>query len=250
MIQEKLLSMKRNNASKGNARAKTSKLSTLAIEPFRIADQTVEDPLRVVESYIRDHGGTIANFDYLERPHSTITHEIIRATRAPWMNSRISNKEAEWFQQRGESAPWNKVPVGAPLQQADPLLVGNLYDAMDALWAHFYATERRGIGVAKVSKVLHLMRPHLYPILDSRLGSLYKKPAREAAAKLRSKSDKFSKTRSHHWEAIRADLIRNSDGLEGLRQALRQSEEPSFREAAERLSDLRLLDIVSWKVNL
>ena len=38
-----------------------------------------------------------------------------------------------------------------------------------------------GVSHAKASKLLHLKRPALFPILDSKLMALYRRPAAEAA---------------------------------------------------------------------
>ena len=98
----------------------------------------------------------------------------------------------------------------------------------------------------KAAKALYLKRPHLYPILDSRLVAAYRHPARLAAHRLRNCRPGL---RRAYWAAIRADLLHaeNIAELAAVRTALRQDEDERVRRAAD-LSDIRLLDIVVWSL--
>ena len=49
-----------------------------------------------------------------------------------------------------------------------------------------------------------------------------------------------------YWEAIRRDLDANAVSLAALRRALAVSDWEYARHAAERLTDLRLIDICAW----
>jgi hypothetical protein len=94
------------------------------------------------------------------------------------MGSRISAEQAAWLIDRGTTAPWSAIRLDAQLKQADPLAIGGLYDRAAAVWEHFWDARPAGISTAKISKVLYLMRPGLFPILDSYLTRLYRPAAR------------------------------------------------------------------------
>lgn len=210
-----------------------------------IAGQTQADAVGAVEGYLGRHGGTVMNFDYLERSPNLITNAVVKATRSPWMGSRISNSQRDWFVDRAASAPWTAVPEEAKLIEADP--VGNpaSYDVAVDLYRHFFDARPRNVGVAKISKVLHLMRPHLIPILDSRLIRRYSGSAK-AAAKVVCAVRPDITARYLYWEAIRRDLERNATAIATLRSVLLVSSHDQVAEAGRRLSDVRLLDICTW----
>jgi hypothetical protein len=55
--------------------------------------------------------------------------------------------------------------------------------------------------------------------------------------------------RRAYWAAIRLDLLRGADALAQLRVAMRETGDGDpLGEAADRLSDVRLLDILSGAV--
>jgi len=94
--------------------------------------------------------------------------------------------------------------------------------------------------------VLYLMRPHLFPILDSHLISFYRSAARTAAIDVAEKRPSLGRFKTLHWEAIRRDILGSHTALEALRQVLARTEMKLAHEAGRRLSDLRLLDILAW----
>lgn len=211
-----------------------------------VAGRRVENPLVAVAAYLVDHPGTILNYDFLAGASDVVTPDLVRATRRPWMNSRISADELSWFVERAASAPWHLVPAGAQLVDADPTVVGGLYDDASALWAHFASAAPKRVGVAKISKVLYLMRPGLFPILDSRLTAAYDGPAKVAAREVGAVRAEFAKFKRLQWEAVRRDLLANASGLSALRAAVRQAPVPLASDVADRLSDIRLLDMMAW----
>jgi hypothetical protein len=110
---------------------------------------------------------------------------------------------------------------------------------MLALYAHFESDAPSGVSVAKISKVLHLKRPGLFPILDSRLLRQYAELARQAAQAYPARGYKRA-----HWAAIRTDLLRSSPGLALLRASLET--QPLPLKNLRLVSDLRLLDMIAW----
>ncbi|MGH9153728.1 MAG: DUF6308 family protein [Acidimicrobiales bacterium] len=196
--------------------------------------------------YLIEHAGTVTNYDFLAGESDRVTPALVRATRRPWMNSRISADEEAWFIEQGRSAPWHLVPPDAQLRDADPTTVGALYGNASELWEHFRAAAPKRVGVAKISKVLYLMRPGFLPILDSRLTRMYDAAAKVAArdvAKARPDLPKYSRL---SWEAVRRDLLVNDAALMELRKALRDVPVALATEAADRLSDARLMDMLAW----
>jgi len=208
---------------------------------LRVAGTIVDSPIEVLTGYVTKHGRTVREYDGggVGDP-SAIALEDIKRTRV--IASRISQVEAEWFVDRGRTAPWVGVPGGARLASADPDERDGLYDAGVALFDHFRG--RPGVATAKISKILHLKRPGLIPILDSHLLGTYRAAASEAARR-------HANPRGHermYWAAIRDDVMdpENAARLTSLRTELLRSE---LTQPLADLSDIRLLDIVTWKRN-
>ena len=214
---------------------------------LRVAGRVVTDAVGELTEYGVRHHRTVARYDLggVGDPDVLTLDEVVR-TRI--IASRISAAQAEWFVARAETAPWSAVPVDADLADADPMADGGLYAAGIGLDDHFRAAAPRGVGVAKIHKVLHLKRPALVPILDSHLLAAYGPLATSAAA-----SRPALGARRLYWVAIRDDLTadHNRDALGEVRRELASyvgDEERQARvRALARLSDLRLLDAVAWR---
>ncbi len=162
------------------------------------------------------------------------------------MASRITAREEAWFIERARSTPWDLVAADALLRDADAAQPDGLYDAASALCDSFWADRPAGVAVAKISKVLYLMRPALFPILDSRLRSFYGPAAKAAARDVASRRPEFAACKRMTWEAVRRDLLSNEAALRELRGALRDTDCGLASEASAKLSDLRLLDMLAW----
>jgi hypothetical protein len=108
-----------------------------------VAGHVVRNPALAIVAYLEKHGGTVTHYDFQAATFDRITADLIRATRSPWMGSRISAKEAIWFIDRGTTAPWAALPLDAQLKDADPLAVDGLYDQAAELWGHFWAPAPR-----------------------------------------------------------------------------------------------------------
>lgn len=175
-------------------------------------------------------------------PAAAITADEIARTHK--VRSRISHAQRDWFIRTALDAPWAAVPTAAQLIDADPNLGGELYDRAEALYDHFRTAAPRHVGVAKISKVLHLKRPGLFPILDSKVMTFYRHHARAAAARYPHLG-----RREMYWAAIRDDLCTNLDSgaLMMFRRRLAQSETEQVRRLAS-LTDVRLLDLLTWAV--
>lgn len=204
----------------------------------------VQEPAVRVLAYLECHDGTVSHYDLGGFDRGAVSAELIRATRRPWMGSRISRVEERWFIEHSADARWSGVPAGAQLAAADPLVADGLYDAAERLWLHFLKPHHRGVGWGKTSKVLHLMRPALYPILDTRLQHFYRDAAAQAASALRARRSNLSHRRLF-WAAIREDLLASAGGLQAVRDEL-DLDKTWISHDGHTLSDVRLLDMLAW----
>lgn len=172
-----------------------------------------------------------------------LTADEVKRTRK--ISSRISNAEVEFFVRTAATAPWGD--RRADLADADPQHQ-ELFTAMTDLYWHFGENAPKGVSFAKISKVLHIKQPHLYPILDRHIRRSYAPSARA----LRTHFPELG-WRRRTWVAIRNDLVgaRSSGALSALRELLRGFESADAREQQrvrnlDALTDLRLLDILVW----
>ena len=124
-----------------------------------VAGRVVRNPADAIVRYLDQHGRTVTHYDFRAATFGQINLDLIRATRSPWMGSRISAEEADWLIDHGITAPWAAIPLDAQLKEADPLAVDGLYDRAAALWEHFWDARPANVSTAKISKVLYLMRP-------------------------------------------------------------------------------------------
>ncbi|MFZ0001587.1 MAG: DUF6308 family protein [Trebonia sp.] len=188
----------------------------------------------------------MTHYDFRAGTFDQIDPDLIRATRSPWMGSRISAKEGAWLIDRGTTAPWAAIPLDAQLKDADPLVMDGLYDRAAALWEHFWDARPANVSTAKISKVLYLMRPGLFPILDSYLTRFYRTAAQAAAIDAAQKRPSLARFRTLYWEAVRRDIVASEVALQALRRVLPATGAPLAEQAAERLSDLRFLDMLAF----
>lgn len=176
-------------------------------------------------------------------PGQLTVDEVMRTRK---VSSRMSHAEATLFVQVSATAPW--VKDGADLGEADPQEADGLFSGMARLYWHFEERMPRGVSIAKISKVLYLKFPALYPILDTHLLKAYTPQSRA----LRGTYPDFGKCRLA-WTAIREELLeaRSSRAMEELRRRLRDFDSSDEDEVAQvhrlnDLTDLRLLDILVW----
>jgi hypothetical protein len=211
-----------------------------------VGGHVVRHPAHAIADYLERHGGTVTHYDFLAGTFHQIDPDLVRATRSPWMGSRISAQEAAWLIDRGTTAPWAAIPLDAQLKDADPLAIDGLYDRALVLWEHFWDARPAHVSTAKISKTLYLMRPGLFPILDSYLTRFYRTAARAAATDVGLKRASLGTFRTPYWEAVRRDIAANQVAIQALRRVLPATGAPLAQEAAERLTDLRLLDMLAF----
>ena len=72
--------------------------------PIEVAGRTIGNPLLAVIAYLKEHPGTVTYYDFIAGTSGEVTAGLIKATRMPWMASRISAREEAWFIERGSPA--------------------------------------------------------------------------------------------------------------------------------------------------
>lgn len=207
-----------------------------------VAGKPIENSTEVVRSYLLDHPKTVREFDLQTGTHSEVSDLLIKSTCI--FSSRISEKQGKELIKRASTAPWDCLDFNDCLADADPAEQGGLYDKGLELWNHFTIDWPwpAGIGEAKVSKVLHAMRPSFFPILDSRLRARYKDRALEIAREISgSRLFKYA-----YWAAIRRDLVDSDGALKLVRSKLQMDDHEMVRTWAKHVSDVRLHDVLAW----
>ena len=205
-----------------------------------VAGKPREVETEVVRKYVTDHCKTAREYDLNAGTYDEVSEELIKSTRV--FSSRISNAECEWFIERALTAPWTSVNMGDCLTTADPLDIGGIYDKGLDLWSHFSIGRPSGIADAKISKVLHAMRPSFFPILDSRVRKQYKIQALNVAQQtVDQRSFKYA-----YWAAIRLDLLASEEALATVRSELKNDKNELIKKWAKHVSDVRLHDVLVW----
>jgi hypothetical protein len=133
------------------------------------------------------------------------------------------------------AAEFAAVPAGARLKDCKP--GSDLYLGATALYERFRLVRGSNIGPAKRSKLLHIKRPWLVPIADSRTIGVYRRRADIWASSLGIASG--------HWEAVREDLNAAADDFRRLTARLCDHQGPEVQRLG-RLTSLRHLDILAW----
>lgn len=211
---------------------------------MKIACHDIADPLTIWTRYARRYAKTLRDYDLAETgdPNLLTTAEAWRTRK---IGSRITRSECDQLELRALAAPWRAIPAAADLADADPADYDGLFAQATELYWHFTWPERtRGVRVAKVHKVLHLKRPALYPLLDSRVRWLYRDCASQWIKPLEYLGDLNPDDSPPYWAAIRRDLIACGAELERYRKLLAAEPDHPVRI----LPDNRLLDILGWAI--
>lgn len=149
------------------------------------------------------------------------------------IDARLGAADVAPLLEAAESEMFAAVPATARLEEWEP---GNALDvAATALYDRF---DCHGIGPAKRSKLLHVKRPWLVPIADTRVTSVYRRLAKELEAETSVPSAGW-------WEAPKNDLVNGESDFAWLSDSLASDHDPAVRRLA-RLTALRLLDILAW----
>lgn len=200
----------------------------------------------VVEHVTGFPTGTVRWYDFggeSDRPPNAVNAvTLLDLGRMAAMNPDLTGHDAvALLERKVDVADWKAVPLTADLSDADPAQQGGLFDAMNKLYKSFSTIHN--VKDAKTSKLLHLKRPQLYPILDDQVKLLYLARAQTEAAR---PEIAWRGYRTTYWGAIRRDLLawREAQAFDPLREQLRER----GRTQHALLSDVRLLDITAWSL--
>jgi hypothetical protein len=217
---------------------------------MRIGDHEVsrDKALQMLQDYAIEHAATVRLYDLAGdldgRPGPGSAAEPVNAVsladigRLGVINAGLAADDVATLTGIDAAAEFAAVPANARLEQCEP--GSDLYQAASALYEKYRLLRGSNIGQAKRSKLLHLKRPWLVPIADTRVISVYHRRADDCAAKLGIPSG--------HWEAVREDLEAGADDFGWLTATLTDCSEPHAR-LLSRLTSLRMLDILAWMVS-
>lgn len=212
---------------------------------LRICRHTVDDPMPMWRNYARDYPRTIREYDLADPGDPDVLTEA-EAWRSRIINSRLTYAERDQVVARAACAPWDSIPAGADLADADPAAPDGLFASAARLyWAFTWPERISGVAIAKVHKILHPKRPGLYPILDEHIKRLYGPCAAPWTERLGYLDGITANDFPPFWAAFRDDLVKIRDVLEACRTALADDEDETARLMA-RLTCVRLQDIIAW----
>jgi hypothetical protein len=200
-------------------------------------------------AYATQHSATVLYYDLAGDPQGTPGPDVDNGSatqislsdlgRLVVFNARLGANDVPALLEADLAGTWEPsvLPVDARLEDCLP---GSQLEAA-ATAAYQRLRGLPGIGRAKRSKLLHLKRPWLVPVIDSRVDPLWAAAAAEAAREMGT----VQPMQPMYWEAIRRDLVDGSRDLARLRSELASSDDELLRRLG-RLTELRLLDVVAW----
>jgi len=214
---------------------------------LHIAGRTISHPDVLLIDYLKINEWTVRNYD-MPGPGDPLVLTAAEVVRTRVINSRISGRQRDYFVERTLGAIWTSIPIDARLADADPALHGGLNDDALGVYDHYWKGRPTFVSHGKISKVLHVKHPGLFPILDSKLRTVYRKAARTAASRHNIHGRRAVKRA--FWVAIRDDLTDpdNAVTLAKLRRLLEGHHGEVFQWAAKNLTDVRMLDMITWKL--
>jgi len=200
---------------------------------IRGTELTPDETREHFTTYARRHAATVREYDLRHDPEPNIV-TVTDLGRMILINARLTGDDAATLLELANPphSDWTRFETGVSITEpiADPAdsSAGSLWNAMQ----HQYTVlDKEGLGHAKITKLLHLKRPALFPIIDSFVRSFYRDCG----------------ITSEWWAHIRADVIANAAAFGQLRSAAAESGDPAVAHLA-RLADLRLHDIAIWSI--
>lgn len=166
-----------------------------------------------------DFGGSDAD----PHPHNTV--DLSDAGRLVVINARLGADDVPFMIRRAESAPWAAV---SPTDDLLQLEWQGLLDRAEQLYRHFRPATGRRLGPTRTHKLLHLKRPHVFPIVDSVVRETYGDRARAEGGR--------------YWPVLAQEIQDNRAAYEQLKARLAS-------ERVGRLTVPRLHDILVWSLH-
>jgi hypothetical protein len=213
-----------------------------------VAGHVLDEASSRVARYLSCHAQTVKHCDMRAGSWATLSQDAVASSRRPFLNSRISREQGNQLVARAKTADWSLLSVHQPLASKDQREDDATMARALGLYAHFLDPKIPGVSRGKVHKILYIMRPAYFPIVDSRLARLYRKPALEWNSEFRragGQSDYFAPA---YWAAIRADIRRNTDVIKHMRTKLSSVNSGEHTEVIARLTDVRILDMLAWSM--
>ncbi len=145
---------------------------------------SVEQAVAVCRWYGREHRETLRYYDFGgvdADPHAHNSVDLSDAGRLVVINANLKADDVPYMIAAGQDAPWEAVTAD------DDLLAENWEDLLsraEPLYLHFRAAKSGGLGPTRTHKLLHLKRPHVFPIVDSVVRLTYLDAARQEARRL------------------------------------------------------------------
>ncbi len=202
--------------------------------------QITDDAAReYLADYAQKRHVTVRHYDYNDQatlPTGSDRVEMGDIARLVIINARLAAEDVYKLLEPVDDGLWAAVPRGAQFETLPDDPTGErLYDDASALYAAF--RKRPGIGSTKRTKLLHLKRPGLFPIIDSVVKSAYGDIARQL-------SGQFGTDEPMFWAAVWRDARANEAALVAIRESLGNGGERHERVLC--LPLLRLHDILVW----
>ena len=204
---------------------------------FVIADEVITDEaaFEMLLAYGKKYALTVAHYDHGgQDPANRVT--LADIGRLVLIDARLRGQDVGRLINAADEATWAAIPPEASfLDLAPDPTAATVYQSASALYARL-TPPGGGVQMTKATKLMHLKRPHLVPIVDSVAQTAYRQAAEHAAKNL-------DHGKRAYWVAIWADARRNEDLLPPIRARLAEHGSP-----VASLPSLRLHDILMWSL--
>lgn len=198
------------------------------------------EAVEALREYYSKYRPTVSNYDLGGPDEIDVEDQISLADlgRMIFINARLDGRDAANLSQFDLTLYLASLNIDLRLTDVDLHPDGGDSRYKQMVAAYTALRSIYGVSDAKASKLLHLKRPKLFPIIDSRVQAVYHDAARDAGQGVQSR-------RLHFWLAIQADVQANTGEFADIRTALTAT--PASRPMIY-LSDLRLQDILAWRL--
>lgn len=194
-----------------------------------------DDAFQLLRAYGDKHSQTVAYYDHggQDSPNAVTLADIGRLV---VINARLSGNDVGRLIQAVDADTWSALPLDASfLDLPEDPSSSDIYQKASDIYA-LLTPPRRGVQMTKATKLMHLKRPQLMPIVDSVAQTAYGDLAAKAAKEI-------GRGRRAYWPCIWADARRNEDALPPLRRRLADCGSP-----VADLPSLRLHDMLVWSL--
>lgn len=225
----------------GDLRMSHPARSVAPVLTFAGHDVEEAQALTALRAYADEHPATINWYDYAGTDAPPVAADGVQLAdigRLVVINAQLSADDVPGLLAPLPDGLWDAVPHDADFRDLseDPhehpvyVAASKLYEAL---------ISRHNIARTKATKLLHLKRPQLIPVVDSVAAEHYRRAADDLAAR-------WGEPHGQFWAAIWADARANEEALQPLLGQLAGEGRNRARLAA--LSPLRLHDVLVWSL--